>query len=56
MKLSSIIFYLGLFSLLSGLVGFIYWNNFNFISLIFLAILLNILSFMMEEAEKLHLI
>jgi len=56
MKLSSVIFWLGLFSLLTGIAGFIYWENFGFLYLILIAITLNILSFILEEAEKLYLI
>ncbi len=56
MKPSSIIFYLGLFSLLSGLVGFVYYENSEFFYLILIAINLNILSFVLEEAEKLYLV
>ncbi len=47
MKLSNIIFYLGLFSLISGSIGFLYWDNFEFLSLVVIAIALNILSVQM---------
>ena len=51
MKLNSIIFCLGLFSLLSGLLGFLIWIYFPFLFLILVGILLNVLSAIMERYD-----
>ncbi len=51
MKLSSVIFYLGLFSLFSGLIGFIYWASLLFLILIYLGAILNFFSIFMENHE-----
>ena len=56
MKLSSVIFYLGLFSVLSGMLSFMIWTYYPFLLLILLGLIFNALSFMLEEAEKLYLI
>ncbi len=56
MKLSNIIFYLGFFSVLSGMLGFMIWTSYSFLLLILLGLTFNVLSFILEEAEKLYLI
>ena len=51
MKLSNVIFYLGLFSTLSGVSGFVIWEYYSFLSLILIGVLLSFLSVKLEKPE-----
>ena len=52
MKLSSIIFVLGLFSILSSVIGILIWEYIPFFWLSILGVLLNFLSTVLEDSEK----